>query len=231
MRAARIFTGRAISPSSSLRQRASRYTFRADRNLPDKEFRYFNGRTVIVTAAVHQGFYRKPLIRFTLFYFPPRRPSRAEGSIFTSEFECLPYGSAPLLHLCFFIGLELTESVRVGSSVGQGTLSSFCTTHTFLLPVVKVILMLAHLMMVRKQEISGSFQSRRLARSRTFNWDFLFVLFWALSTIGAGVTRVPNTRSHEGRAFGRIPFPGSPWPSLLFLPWCFAPCTDPGMVN
>src|SRR5262249_14618787 len=32
----------------------SRYTFRAGRNLPDKEFRYL--RTVIVTAAVHRGF-------------------------------------------------------------------------------------------------------------------------------------------------------------------------------
>ena len=37
-----------------MRQRPSRYTFRAGRNLPDKEFRYL--RTVIVTAAVHRGF-------------------------------------------------------------------------------------------------------------------------------------------------------------------------------
>ncbi len=49
-----IFTATSISPSSSLRQRPSRYTFRAGRNLPDKEFRYL--RTVIVTAAVHWGF-------------------------------------------------------------------------------------------------------------------------------------------------------------------------------
>ena len=53
-RGTRIFTGIAISPSPSLRQRPSRYTFRAGRNLPDKEFRYL--RTVIVTAAVHRGF-------------------------------------------------------------------------------------------------------------------------------------------------------------------------------
>ena len=32
----------------------SRYTIRAGRNLPDKEFRYL--RTVIVTAAVYRGF-------------------------------------------------------------------------------------------------------------------------------------------------------------------------------
>ena len=50
----RIFTGISISPSPSLRQRPSRYTFRAGRNLPDKGFRYL--RTVIVTAAVHRGF-------------------------------------------------------------------------------------------------------------------------------------------------------------------------------
>jgi hypothetical protein len=53
-RVLRIFTERAISPSPSLRQRPDRYTIRAGRNLPDKEFRYL--RTVIVTAAVHWGF-------------------------------------------------------------------------------------------------------------------------------------------------------------------------------
>jgi hypothetical protein len=50
----RVFTASTISPGSSLRQRPSRYTFRAGRNLPDKEFRYL--RTVIVTAAVYRGF-------------------------------------------------------------------------------------------------------------------------------------------------------------------------------
>ena len=50
----RIFTGTSISPSPLLRQRPTRYSFRAGRNLPDKEFRYL--RTVIVTAAVHRGF-------------------------------------------------------------------------------------------------------------------------------------------------------------------------------
>ena len=49
-----IFTATTISPSLSLRQRPDRYTIRAGRNLPDKEFRYL--RTVIVTAAIHQGF-------------------------------------------------------------------------------------------------------------------------------------------------------------------------------
>ena len=49
-----IFTAASVSPSSWSRQRSSRYTIRAGRNLPDKEFRYL--RTVIVTAAVYRGF-------------------------------------------------------------------------------------------------------------------------------------------------------------------------------
>ena len=53
-RVTRIFTGTSISPSPSLRQRPSRYTIRAGRNLPDKGLRYL--RTVIVTAAAYRGF-------------------------------------------------------------------------------------------------------------------------------------------------------------------------------
>ena len=49
-----IFTVTTISPSSRLRQCPDRYTIRAGRNLPDKEFRYL--RTVIVTAAVYWDF-------------------------------------------------------------------------------------------------------------------------------------------------------------------------------
>jgi hypothetical protein len=54
MRASGVFTGTTNSPSHSPRQSFDRYTIRAGRNLPDKEFRYL--RTVIVTAAVHRGF-------------------------------------------------------------------------------------------------------------------------------------------------------------------------------
>ena len=54
LRVSGIFTASTISPSSWLRQRPDRYTIRAGRNLPDKEFRYL--RTVIVTAAVYWGF-------------------------------------------------------------------------------------------------------------------------------------------------------------------------------
>ena len=49
----RVFTAIAISPSECSRQLLARYAIRAGLNLPDKEFRYL--RTVIVTAAVHQG--------------------------------------------------------------------------------------------------------------------------------------------------------------------------------
>ena len=57
LRVSGIFTGITTSPRSSLRQRPDRYTIRAGRNLPDKEFRYL--RTVIVTADIHQGFSSK----------------------------------------------------------------------------------------------------------------------------------------------------------------------------
>ena len=49
-----IGTAISISLSPSPRQCGSRYSIRAGRNLPDKEFRYL--RTVIVTAAVYWGF-------------------------------------------------------------------------------------------------------------------------------------------------------------------------------
>ena len=49
-----IFTGSTTSPGPSSRQCSDRYAIRAGRNLPDKEFRYL--RTVIVTAAINQGF-------------------------------------------------------------------------------------------------------------------------------------------------------------------------------
>ena len=54
LRVSGIFTATTISLSSWLRQCPDRYTIRAGRNLPDKEFRYL--RTVIVTAAVYWGF-------------------------------------------------------------------------------------------------------------------------------------------------------------------------------
>ena len=58
-----IFTRTSISPGPWLRQCPDRYTIRAGRNLPDKEFRYL--RTVIVTAAVHWGFISELRLKLT----------------------------------------------------------------------------------------------------------------------------------------------------------------------
>ena len=52
-----IFTTTSFSPGHWWRQRSSRYAIHAGRNLPDKELPYL--RTVIVTAAVYQGFGRE----------------------------------------------------------------------------------------------------------------------------------------------------------------------------
>ena len=67
MQVDRIFTVSSISPSLFLRQYPNRYAFRAGRNLPDKEFRYI--RTVIVTAAVHQGFSHQLCLKLKLTNF------------------------------------------------------------------------------------------------------------------------------------------------------------------
>ena len=63
LRVSGIFTGTTISPRATLRQCSDRYTIRAGRNLPDKEFRYL--RTVIVTADIHQGFISELRIKLT----------------------------------------------------------------------------------------------------------------------------------------------------------------------
>ncbi len=74
-----IFTGTTISPGGQLRQCPDRYTFRAGRNLPDKEFRYL--RTVIVTAAVYRGFNSKLALLLLTFRH------RAGVTPYTSSFD------------------------------------------------------------------------------------------------------------------------------------------------
>ena len=74
-----IFTGTTISPGGQLRQRPDRYTIRAGRNLPDKEFRYL--RTVIVTAAVYWGFNSELALLLLTFQH------RAGVSSYTSSFD------------------------------------------------------------------------------------------------------------------------------------------------
>ena len=53
------------------------------------------------------------------------------------------------------VGTQLVELLRGGTSVGQGTLTRFYSLHTFVLPLITAVLMLAHFLMIRKQGISG----------------------------------------------------------------------------
>jgi cytochrome b6 len=45
--------------------------------------------------------------------------------------------------------------LRGGSSVGQATLTRYYSAHTFVLPWLIAVFMLAHFLMIRKQGISG----------------------------------------------------------------------------
>src|SRR5947209_9226180 len=131
----RIFTGTSISPSPLSRQCSSRYSFRAGRNLPDKEFRYL--RTVIVTAAVHRGFpswLRSPL-RLTLRHWAGVSPytsacAFAESCVFAKQslepVSCGPLDPCPqdnkLLGHPFFrrYGVNLPSSLTEGRSLTWG---------------------------------------------------------------------------------------------------------------
>src|SRR5215472_5531552 len=132
----RIFTGTSISPSPLSRQCSSRYSLRAGRNLPDKEFRYL--RTVIVTAAVHRGFpswLRAPL-RFTFRHWAGVSPytsafAFAETCVFGKQslepIFCVPLTpccshSRKLLGLPFFqrYGVNLPSSLTEAHSSTSG---------------------------------------------------------------------------------------------------------------
>ena len=80
-----IFTDTTISPSSWPRQCPNRYTIRAGRNLPDKEFRYL--RTVIVTAAVYWGF--DPMLAHLQLTFQHRAGVRPYTSSFDFAESCV----------------------------------------------------------------------------------------------------------------------------------------------
>ena len=101
-----IFTGTTISPGGQLRQRPDRYTIRAGRNLPDKEFRYL--RTVIVTAAVYWGFNSKLALLLLTFQH------RAGVSPYTSSFDfaqtCVFAKQSPGPILCGYRSLYTTPS-------------------------------------------------------------------------------------------------------------------------
>ena len=95
----RIFTDNSISPSLSPRQRANRYTFRAGRNLPDKEFRYL--RTVIVTAAVHWGF--RSELALTALTFQHRAGVRPYTSTYVLAEPCVFDKQSLLPGLCHLL--------------------------------------------------------------------------------------------------------------------------------
>ena len=136
----RIFTGTSISPSPLSRQRSSRYSLRAGRNLPDKEFRYL--RTVIVTAAVHRGF-ASPLrarLRFTFRHWAGVSPytsafALAETCVFGKQslepVSCSPLSTTPhcsRAHLPghpFFqrYGVKLPSSLTEDRSLTSGEVS------------------------------------------------------------------------------------------------------------
>ena len=91
-----IFTDTTISPSSWLRQCPDRYTIRAGRNLPDKEFRYL--RTVIVTAAVHWGF--RSELALTTLTFQHRAGVRPYTSTYVLAEPCVFDKQSHLPGLC-----------------------------------------------------------------------------------------------------------------------------------
>ena len=133
----RIFTGTSISPSPLSRQCSTRYSFRAGRNLPDKEFRYL--RTVIVTAAVHRGLdsqLRAPLL-VTFRHWAGVSPytsacAFAETCVFGKQsvepISChplTPFRRTKLLGHPFFrrYGVNLPSSLTEGRSITLGAFS------------------------------------------------------------------------------------------------------------
>ena len=88
-----VFTRTTISPGLSSRQRSDRYTIRAGRNLPDKEFRYL--RTVIVTAAVYWGFISKLRTRKRALTSPFNLPA-------PGRCQSLYFGYKPYAETCVF---------------------------------------------------------------------------------------------------------------------------------
>ena len=117
LRVSGIFTATTISPSSWLRQCPDRYTIRAGRNLPDKEFRYL--RTVIVTAAVYWGFDSMLLLRWhPLLTFQHRAGVRPYTSSFDLAKPCVFVKQSPGPILCGLLALPqgrlpLSRSYRV----------------------------------------------------------------------------------------------------------------------
>ena len=115
LRVTGVFTSTTISPGPLLRQRSDRYTFRAGRNLPDKEFRYL--RTVIVTGAVYWYFNQELAPHHLIFQH------RAGVTPYTSTFvfaECCVFikQSQPPI-FCNPFGLPLYEFTYLGHTFSR----------------------------------------------------------------------------------------------------------------
>ena len=107
-----------------MRQCPDRYTIRAGRNLPDKEFRYL--RTVIVTAAVYWGFNSELSLLLLTFQH------RAGVSPYTSSFDL----AETYVFVKQLLGTILCDLVlsRYPFSLSYGV--SLPSSLTMLLPIV-----------------------------------------------------------------------------------------------
>ena len=114
-----------------MRQCPDRYTIRAGRNLPDKEFRYL--RTVIVTAAVYRGFN----LELSLLLLTFRH--RAGVSPYTSSFDlaetCVFAKQSPGPILCGSFEHSLFRSYGVNLPSSLTTLLPLALEFSSYLPV------------------------------------------------------------------------------------------------
>ena len=114
-----------------MRQCPDRYTIRAGRNLPDKEFRYL--RTVIVTAAVYWGFNSELSLLLLTFQH------RAGVSPYTSSFDlaetCVFAKQSPGPILCGSFEHSLFRSYGVNLPSSLTTLLPLALEFSSYLPV------------------------------------------------------------------------------------------------
>ena len=114
-----------------MRQCPDRYTIRAGRNLPDKEFRYL--RTVIVTAAVYRGFNSELALLLLTFRH------RAGVSPYTSSFDlaetCVFAKQSPGPILCGSFEHSLFRSYGVNLPSSLTTLLPLALEFSSHLPV------------------------------------------------------------------------------------------------
>ena len=114
-----------------MRQCPDRYTIRAGRNLPDKEFRYL--RTVIVTAAVYRGFNSELSLLLLTFRH------RAGVTPYTSSFDlaetCVFAKQSPGPILCGSFEHSLFRSYGVNLPSSLTTLLPLALESSSYLPV------------------------------------------------------------------------------------------------